>query len=219
MTGLRWLLLGLVGLCGCGRITLEPNTKQTFEVLIRVATPQSQPVKGAQIVNSGKVVNTTSDQGGAVLKFTANEGETFDLQVQCPQGLQSPAKPIQVTLKKLADSKRPEFSAVCSPASQVVVVAVRTENGPNLPVLYLGNEVARTDASGAANVALRLPPNETFELKLGTAEKGAERLRPQNPSASFTTKDHDEILPFDQKFTIETVKVRPVGKAKGPTKI
>ena len=54
-------------------------------------------------------------------------------------------------------------------------------------MLFLGREVARTDASGAAHVLLKLKSDEAFDLVLGT--EGNDRLRPQNPSASFVVKD------------------------------
>jgi len=215
----RWLWLACSLLAGCDRISFEPNTKQNFEVMVRVTTPLTQPVKGAQVLLDNKAIGATSDQGTSVLKFVANEGESYDLNVQCPQGLQSPAKPIRVTLRKLADKKRPEFSATCSPSSQVVVVAVRADGGANLPILYLGNEIGRTDSAGAASVAVRLPPNESFELKLGTTEPGTETLRPQNPSTTFTVKDRDDIVHYDQKFTRELVKRVVKGKPTGPKKI
>ncbi|MCS6899629.1 MAG: hypothetical protein RMJ98_05105 [Myxococcales bacterium] len=206
------LLLGAVLLpLGCGRLSLEPNTKHKFEILVKAATPQGQPVMGAQLLLENKPVGSTQADGTAIMKFVANEGETYDLVVQCPQGFQAPAKPIQVTLRKLADGKRPEFATTCAPSSQVLIVAVRAEGGPNLPVLYLNNEIGRTDEAGAAHVALRLAPEETFELKLGTTEPGNETLRPQNPTAIFTVKDRDEILHFDQKFTREVLR-RPVYK-------
>jgi hypothetical protein len=218
MDGKRLGVLAL-SLVGCGRLSLEPNTKQNFEVLIRVTTPQGQPVKGSQILLDNKAVGASNDAGTSVLKFVADEGESYDLAVQCPQGFQAPTKPIRVTLRKLADSKRPEFSTVCSPASQVMVVAVRADGGPNLPILYLNNEIGRTDEAGAANVALRLAPNETFELKIGTEVPGGETLRPQNPSTTFTMKDRDEVAHYNLKFTRELKKVKYVGRPVGPTKL
>lgn len=210
--------LTVLALSGCNKLA-SPDTRLKFEVLIRTTTPEGQPVKGTQILLDSKPIGVTSDQGTAILPFTANEGESYDLAIQCPQGLQSPAKPIAVTLRKLADAKRPEFEALCAPTSQLVLVAVRAENGPNLPVLYLGNEIGRTDASGAALVGVRLPPNESFELKLDTTGKDAALLRPENPSTTFPVKNQDDVLIFDQKFKLEKVKVKAVGKASGPTKI
>jgi hypothetical protein len=206
--------------CGCGKLTLEADTRSRFEILLKVTTDGNAPVSGALLQLKDATVGTTGAEGSSVLKFTANEGESFDIGVQCPAGMQSPPKPVQITLRKLADtSRRPEFTASCPSATKVVVVAVRADGGPNLPVLYLGNEVARTDASGAANVALRLAPNDTFELKLSTNDKGSERLRPQNPSLSFTMKDKDDVVVFEQKFSLEAKKAVGVSKPKLPKRI
>lgn len=218
MRGKLLLFTALLPL-GCGRLSLEPNTKQKFEILVRVSTPLGQPVMGAQFLLENKAVGSTLTDGSAVMKFVANEGESYDLAVQCPQGFQAPTKPIRVTLRKLEDGKRPEFGTTCSPSSQVMVVAVRAEGGANLPILYLNNEIGRTDEAGAANVALRLAPNETFELRLGTTEPGAETLRPQNPSTTFTVKDRDDIMHFEQKFTREIVRRFVGAKPKGPKKL
>jgi hypothetical protein len=110
-----------------------------------------------------------------------------------------------VPLRKLAEpGALPEFSVSCQPLTRSVVVAVRADNGPDLPVRYLGQEVARTDASGAAHLLLSLAPQEEFELTLDTSDRRAENLRPQNPSARFTVKDGDEILTFNVPFAIES---------------
>jgi hypothetical protein len=206
---------------GCSRVHLDADTRAKFEVIVRITSDKTRPVPGAQLMLDGAKVGTTGTDGSATLRFVGNEGEAYDLQVACPAGLQSPSKPIGVTLRKLAEnSRKPEFSAVCPPATQMTVVAVRAENGPNLPVLYLGKEVGRTDTAGAANVALRLAPNESFELTLGTDEKGAERLQPKNPTSAFTVKDHDDIVTFEKRFSLEKLKPRPVGRPRvGPKKL
>ena len=219
----RWVVPAIVvcAVSGCGKLTVDADTRASYEAVVRVSSDGARPVNNASLLANGTKVGFTGPDGSATLKFVGNEGETYDIQVECPAGLQSPAKPISITLRKVVSgSKRPEFVAACPPATQVMVVAVRADNGPNLPVLFLGKEVARTDASGAAHVALRMSPNDTFELKLGTDEKGNERLHPQNPTASFTVKDHDDIVPFDQKFTVDPGK-RHYGRAKpsGPTRL
>ena len=96
---------------------------------------------------------------------------------------------------------------------------MRADGGPNLPVKHLGREVARTDASGAAHVMLKLKPDESFDLVLGTSEKAAERLRPQNPFATFIVKDRDEVFTFDQKFEQEKRKRTGGGRRRGPVRI
>jgi hypothetical protein len=88
-----------------------------------------------------------------------------------------------------------------------VVVALRAENGPNLPVLQLGRPIARTDANGVAHFVIRVKPSEQIMLTLSTADKGTEALRPQNPSLQFVAKDQDEFVLLEQKFKIERKKV------------
>lgn len=175
-----------------------------YEVVVRVSGDPGQPIAGATIAANGAKVGATHDDGSAKLKFRGAEGDQVDVAVTCPAGHQSPAKPLTITLHKTADPhRRPEYEVACPPTTRTVVVAVRADDGPNLPVMYLGKEVARTDASGAAHVLLRLGPTDTFELTLGTGEKGSEQLRPQNPVASFAVKGRDDVFTFDQRFTIE----------------
>ena len=106
----------------------------------------------------------------------------------------------------------------CPKSSRAVVVAVRADSGPNLAVMYLGREVARTDVSGAAHVFLEVPPNQVFQLAISTDTDGAKDLRPQSPTATFEVKQADDVFVFDQKFKVERKKVRGGrAKPKGPT--
>jgi hypothetical protein len=159
-----------------------------------------------------------------LLSIEGTEGESLNLDVGCPAGFRSPAKPLQVLLRRLADpSQRPEYSVACSPTMRTVVVAVRAEGGPSLPVMYLGQEIARTDASGAAHAVMKVPPEEAIELMVGTNEPGHERLRPQNPSTKFLVKNQDDLFAFDVRFTLEPQRIAPrvraAPKPKGPIRL
>jgi len=114
---------------------------------------------------------------------------------------------------------RPEYTVDCPKAARTIVVAVRADSGPNLPVMFLNREVARTDVSGAAHVLLEVPPNQMFSLQLSTAADDAKDLRPQNPTATFEVKQEDAVFVFDQKFKQERKKIISRGKPKptGPT--
>jgi hypothetical protein len=206
----------ILSLTACDRLKTVPPPPQ--EVIIRVASDPGKPLEGVELLNNGKKVATTDATGTAKLTLTGKDGETFDLFVRCPDGFQSPTKPVPILLRRLLDvSKKPEYEAACPPTTRTVVVAVRAENGPNLPITHLGREVGRTDAAGAAHVLLNVKPDESFSLTLNTTEKGKERLRPQNPVASFSVKDHDDVLVFDKKFEQERVFGAP--KRRGPVKI
>jgi hypothetical protein len=86
-----------------------------------------------------------------------------------------------------------------------VVVAVKSENGPNLPVMYLNRPVARTDAAGAAHFLLQMAPGAQFVVTLDTSENA--KLKPANPSKPFTVGQNDDIFVFEQKFETEKTRV------------
>jgi hypothetical protein len=197
MFPLVFLFSAAVG-CHQGRPTAA------YDLTIRVTGDQGRPLAGAQVFFQGSVVGKSNDRGLVRLAVNGREGEAVLLTVTCPDGYRTSTKPIEVSLRKLAEpASSPEFSANCRPLTRSVVVAVRADNGGNLPVRYLGQAIAHTDASGAAHVLLALAPEEEFELVLDTTGKPGESLRPQNPSARFTVKNTDEILTFNVPFTIE----------------
>lgn len=212
------LIFALTAGMGCSKLKLDADTRARYDAVVVVTVDKGGAVEGAEITHNNTKVGVTSAEGKAALQFVGNEGEQYDLTVNCPAGLQSPTKPVRVTLRRLADaSRKPEYTATCTPATQVAVVAIRAENGVYLPVLYNGKEIGRTDYAGAASVALRLPPNETFELKLGTDEKG--NLKPQNPSMTFTLKGQDQVFQFDQKFAVERKIIKAGPAKKGPQRL
>lgn len=199
-----FLALGGLGACSPHAPALP------FEIVIHVESDPGVPLPGATIVRDGKDVSATGADGRAKLALRGNEGDSADLFVRCPQGFQSPPKPITASLRRIAnDAKHPPYAVACPPLERKVVVAVRAENGPNLPVLYLGKEMARTDAAGAAHLLLSVRPGDQFEISLGTTERGNERLRPQNPTVAFVVKAHDDIMTFDQRFAFERRPVDP----------
>jgi hypothetical protein len=214
---LLFATLSSLSLLACDRLKHQPPPPQ--EVIVRVTSDPGKPLAGAELRHDGKTRATSDASGVARITLKGKDGETFDLFVKCPDGFQSPTKPLQVLLRRLADpSKKPEYDAACPPSERTAVIAVRAENAPNIPITLLGREVARTDASGAAHVVLKVKPDESFSLVLDTSEKGRERLRPQSPAASFAVKDQDEVFVFDKKFDLERAVFRGPAR-RGPTKI
>jgi hypothetical protein len=194
-------------------VTLDEPKPVPFEVQVSVVSDPGVPLAGAQILHGKKVVGTTAAAGTAKLNFGGNEGDQVDLSIACPADYESPTKPLTVSLRRFAaGSPPPQFEARCPPALRTMVVGLRAENGPNLPVTYLGRTVARTDASGAALFEVRVKPAEQVEITVSTAEPGAEMLRPQNPTLTFIAKDKDDYVVLDQNFTVLKRAVRYVPK-------
>jgi hypothetical protein len=172
-------------------------------VRLLVESDPGVPLQGAQVFAQGKAQGATNAKGAAALTLNGPEGTTFDFTIQCPEGFRSPTAPVAIVLHRLGDSGIvPEYKATCMPLTRSAVVAVIAERGPNLPVIYLGREVGRTDGSGAANVLLQVTPGEQFTLALSTeGDKASKALKPQNPTMTFAANDRDEVFVFREEFT------------------
>lgn len=215
---MRVLPLLALAAASSGCKALEPPPPPPQIINVRVSSDPGKPLANANLLFNGKKIASTDADGLGQLKLGGRDGDAFDITVACPPGHASPEKPVQVILKRLADGKSPEYAVSCPPSTRTIVVAVRADNGPNLPVTYLGREVARTDEAGAAHVVLKLQPGDQFDLALNTSER--QSMRPQNPVASFVVGQRDDIFTFDQKFDEEVKRVyRGPAAPKGPVKI
>lgn len=186
---------------------LEPPPRAPFQLYVKVESDPGRPVVGALISRNNSTLNTTGADGRAMLSFSGEEGDgaTANVTVKCPDTFQSPAKPVALKLTRLSDkTKIPEYGVSCPPTLRKVVVAVKADNGPFLPVVYLSRQISRTDASGAAHFALDLAPGSQFNVTLDTTENT--KLKPESPSRPFTVGQSDEILVFEQRFDVERPK-------------
>ncbi len=184
----------------------DPPPPPPFQVAIKVEADPGVPVAGAVVTRNNKPIATTGPDGRATLTLRGTEGDIYDVTVRCPESFQSPLKPTGIKLARLSESKAPEYDVSCPPTMRRVVVAVRADNGPNLPVVYLNRTVARTDISGAAHFALDVAPGTQFQVTLDTTEKSGEKLKPQSPSKPFTVGQRDDVLVFEQRFDVEKPK-------------
>ena len=183
----------------------EPPPPDPFVISVKVDSDPGKPVAGASVSRANRPLGTTNEEGRATLKIAGIEGEITDVTVTCPEGFQSPTKPVSIRLTRLAEkSKVPEYAVQCPPAVRRVVVAIRAENGPNLPVMYLDKAVTRTDAAGAASFLLAVPPGLQFTVALNTSER--KDIKPISPSKLFVVNAQDDVFLFDQKFEVEKKK-------------
>ncbi|MEO6418513.1 MAG: hypothetical protein ABIP39_03860 [Polyangiaceae bacterium] len=191
-----------------------------FEIVMKVESDPGTPIPGAAIVRGGKDIIMTGADGRAKLTLAGKEGDAYEFTVRCPADFTSPSKGVSVYLHHLSDiTKIPEYNALCPPTTRKLVVSIRAENGANLPVLYLGKPIARTDSSGTAHILLTMKPGDQFELQLDTSEKGNERLRPRSPTGTFAMRQRDDLQSFDQKFFLEKLAVIPQAKKQRPINV
>jgi hypothetical protein len=191
-----------------------------FQIAIDATSDPGSPLEGVELRAGDRSLGKTDAKGHVVLAHDGNEGATLEVTVVCPAGYESPTEPVSITLRRFVGaSSAPTYSVLCPPAVRSVVAVIRAENGPNLPVMRLGREIARTNVSGIAHVLLEVKPGESVELTLATATKQTERLRPQNPSLAFVAKGRDDYLLLDQKFVEERPKAGPSRIVRRPSRI
>jgi len=218
------LASALVAATGCGAPNAEDPSKITFAVDVVVTSDPGRATANVDLLVGGRSLARTDANGRAHVSLPGNEGDIAEIAVKCPAGFQSPSEAIAVSLRRLsASSRAPTFMARCAPLTRTIVVGIRAENGPNLPVTYLGKEIGRTDAWGAAHVVLTVKANEQVTLGLDTKSDADKRpkLRPESPTLTFVAKDKDDFVVLEQKFDIErtVVRVRAPAPRGGPTRI
>jgi hypothetical protein len=200
---------GVLGLGGCDALKAPPPAP--FEVLIRVESDPGRPLPGAIIAKGGKDGPSTGPDGKVILKIPGQEGDTADLNVKCPADYVTSPKVLTVSLRR--GSKVPEYDWSCPPAIRHLVVAIRADNGPNLPVTYFGKTIGQTDANGAFTYLFTLKPGDGVELQLDTGDN--KRIHPSSPSFSATMKSYDDIMTFEQRFKVDPA---PVHYVAGPVR-
>ncbi len=210
-----WAFIGLaVSACG-------PTEQAPHQVLVRVESEPGQPLAGAVISRAGRELGASQADGIVALGLTGVPGEVVELSTACPSGYRAPEKPLSVALRQLADrTRKPEYKVLCAPLLRSLVIAVRAPNAVNVPLRYLGKELARTDESGAAHALLSVSPGEIVTVTLDTSGEEHAALMPQHPELKLSMPEHDEVAVFDQAFTrTEPARKKRTTARRGPTRL
>jgi len=187
---------------------------------VSVKSDGGEAIAGAEVFQGPSLIARTGEAGTARIEVQGREGDSFSIVVRCPPAYRSPEAPIEVRRLEVSsdNAKTPAYEVRCVKLRHFMVVAVLAENGPDLPVVYLGREVARTDASGAAHVVLEMNVHDRAELMLSTSGRESEKLHPQNPVSVFEMADHDDLQLFTLTFTRDPKKRPPPAPAAKPIK-
>lgn len=214
VVGALFSTLSLALLCSCETKSAgeaRPALESDFPVSI-AARSEGQPVAGVELHLKGRLVGTTDPAGSARVVLRGVEGDTAALSVKCPANYYSPERGTRIALRHLDNGSAARFEVECLARVHQVVVGVRAENGPNLPILRLKNVVGQTDEAGVAHVLLEASANEQLGLTLDTSRN--KNLQPQNPTLDITTGSADELVLVSQKFTVKQAPVvRPAPRA------
>lgn len=215
----RQHVLALFAFLSCSGCGSSEHTRHDYPFLVRVESDPGRPLPGVLLSRAGKPLGASDAAGTIRLNARGREGETLAFEIRCPAGHRQTNEPLSVVLRtRTEQSKIPEYLLRCPPLKRTLVVAVRAEHGPNLPVVYLGKELARTDRLGAAHVLLEAEPEDSLELTLDTSAQP--ELRPSNPSARFVIGGRDDVLSFTQTFQVTPKAPARRGRApRGPIRI
>jgi len=208
----------------CRRDQLEAPPPPVFPVVIRVDSDPGTPLPGAKVLRKDQVIGVTDAFGKVSGTFQGTEGDVLEVKVQCPDGYETPKSAVPIPLRRLSENRPAEYSAKCPPTFRKVVVVIRAENGPYMPVMHLNQMVARTDASGTATILANVKPAEQLEFTLKTsADKAFERHEPVDPVVGYLVQPIDEVVVLNQEFKVKprpAVYVAPKPKPQiiGPTR-
>jgi len=193
-----WQLLPLCLAFGCTKVNQEP-VANGYELTVHVESDPGRPLAGARVLHAGRELGVSAGDGRVAVHATGSEGEHIALEVSCPKGFRSPDNALSVTLRHaLGSNERPEYFASCPPLTRKLVIAARLEHGANLPIRYLGRELARSDGDGVAHLLVEGETDKTVELTVDTSEQP--QLRPKSPTARFRIADHDDVVMLAQTF-------------------
>lgn len=191
---------------GCGGST-TPAQGKSFEILLTAKADDGQPVSGVTFRSGNSLIGTSDERGRATATIQGSDGDAVPITVTCPDGYVSPEDQPTLRLTHVrrvsqADTSMLNFDAVCTKRMREIVVVVRTNNAPILPVDIAGRSAGETDSNGNAHFKLQLDRDvRTLSVSVGTTS--APMLRPQNPSRVFDLDGRDAILLVEQSFTID----------------
>lgn len=215
MTMRKLVFLAVPLALSCNRGQLDAPPPPQFPVYIRVDSDPGVPLPGATVMRKDQALGKTGADGRLGVTFQGTEGDVLEVRVQCPADYQTPTAPILVPLRKLVEARPPEYSTKCPPNFRKVVVVIRAENGPYVPVTHLGQVVGRTDASGTATFLANVHPGEQLEFTLKTsADEAFKRHSPVDPMVQYLVQPADDVVVLSQSFSV--AKPPPVYVAPRP---
>jgi hypothetical protein len=207
-------LAPLATLLGCEP---PPAEEIDHDVLFVVTSDVGEPVPGTRLFRPGTQFGVTDRDGRFATRFRAPDGTQLTVHAMCPEGYVDPTADTSIVLRELSavatrSGTGRRVNIQCRRTRVVAAVVVRA-GFPDLPVLYEGEEITRTGPTGVAHVSAAVPPHATFSLSLDTSD--AKRLRPKNPSATFTMAGEDGFYVFDSGLE-RIPEPRPPPKKKKP---
>ena len=160
---------------GCG----EPPPPPVFPITFLAESDPGTPLAGVTITVAGASPTQTGPDGTVRVQLSGEEGSSVPVTAACPPGHRDAPALSPIVLRTTAGvggAPAPglRVGISCLPTTRHGVVVIRAGGSgaaprAGLPVMVEGREVARTDASGVAHVALDMVPGQSFQVYSGSA--------------------------------------------------
>jgi hypothetical protein len=187
----------------------EPPPPPVFPITFVAEADPGTPLAGVTVTVAGAPPAVTAADGTVRLELSGDEGTSVPVSATCPEGHRTAPALSPIVLRTTvgvggAPAPGLRVSISCPPSIRHGVVVIRaggtgTASRAGLPVMIENRQVAVTDTSGVAHVALDMAPGQSFQVLLATATVSP-NLRPQDPQLTFVFPDSDEIFAFDENF-------------------
>lgn len=208
----------LVLALGCA----DAPATQPFPITFEASSDPGVPLAGVTLTVAGQVAGVTDEHGTLALSLDGTVGAVVPVDATCPEGhrdaLPIPALVLRPTLDLTTGAPAMMRVAVtCPPGVRRGVVIVRATgvgSREGIPVMVDGLEVARTDRSGVAHVAVERPPGATINVTLATSAILPDVL-PRDPVMPFTFADEDGLFLFDRALESPPPAPTPHGRGHG----
>lgn len=180
-----------------------------YEIEFVGKTNNGEPLPNLTIVADGKELGMTDKTGKLSISVSGNDGQRIDLAASCPDGFRGPTEQPKLVLRTFesvdpTSNKRTTLEVICTATERYAVIAVKTQI-PNIPILFQGENIAKTSETGVAHAMLKLPIDSNVRLELDTRLRPD--LRPQNPSRIFSIEKEDTFMVWNQELKEEKKKI------------
>ena len=218
--GLAWGVLWLGQLLVACQAEDAVVTAERFRVTFQ-ALSDGEGLPGAVVFLDGTPYGRTGPTGILTVDVAGVEGQTVRIDVQPPRGFRPPSEVPSLQLRAYevftAEQRRLgiEVDFTCPPAKRYAALIVTASRFSDLPVLYRGEEIARTDRSGIAHALLELGPFDQFSVQLDTS--GNPKIRPVSPrSPVYKMEDNDTYFVFEAEIEVEKPREQVVAPPPPP---
>lgn len=201
-----FLSLTLPGALVAALVGCEPPAPDApYPVTFESVSDPGAPLGGVLLRAAEQDLGTTDANGRLSIELAGREGAVVPVVATCPTGHRPATNIAPLVLRRTIDlttgaPSTLRVSVTCPPELRHGVVVLRASGAgarEGIPVMVDGVEVARTDRSGVAHVALERAPGTTVSVMLATSSILPD-VTPRDPAMPFTFHDADEIFLFDR---------------------